>query len=151
MSAAEWKTKPTRRQRIAELVKANPGITASEVAGRLGVTMHYAYDELTELAKAGRIDKHGARSGVRWSAPGVKLNMGKAQRKPATRKPVPGALLVVQGGTVSPKPERMPVVASELIITSATKVTIAPTPLSRFHVPDTFRGEFSREWKERRA
>lgn len=151
MSAGEWKGKPTRRQRMVELVNANPGITASEIAGLLGITMHYCYDELCALAKMGRIDKHGARSGIRWSAPGVRLDMGKAKRKPATRKPVPGALLVVKGGTVSPKPQRMPKVAAEPIITSATRVTVAPRPVGRFDVPADFRGSFMADWMERRA
>ena len=33
--------------------------------------------------------------------------------------------------------------SGEPIITSATRVTVAPTPLPRFHVPDDFRGAFS--------
>ena len=55
----------------------------------------------------------------------------------------PGADLVVPGGTVSPPPPRMPKPAAQPIITSATRVTVAPTPLPRFHVPDDFRGAFS--------
>jgi hypothetical protein len=55
----------------------------------------------------------------------------------------PGADLVVPGGTVSPPPPRMPKPAAQPIITSATRVTVAPTPLPRFHVPDDFKGAFS--------
>lgn len=42
-------------------------------------------------------------------------------------------------------------IKGEPIMTCATRVTLAPTPLPRFHVPADHCGAFMAEWMERRA
>jgi hypothetical protein len=149
MSAAPWVKQPTRRQRIVNMVTAQPGITASDVALAFGMSAQFADDELNALAKASRIQKHGQRAGIRWTAVGVEL---PARLPAAAKNPSPprrratgkaGADLVVKGGTVSPPVPRMPKPAAEPIITEKTVRTVAVTPLPRFHVPADFRGAFS--------
>jgi hypothetical protein len=142
MSAAPWKA-PTQRDRIVRIVTSRPGIVASDVAIALGLNINATGNELVALAKRGQIVKHGARAGVRWSAPGVELAPVAVKRKPAKRQPIPGAQMLVKGGTVTPPPPRMPKPAAAPIITSATIVTVAPTPLPRFYVPADHRGAFS--------
>lgn len=148
MSANPWVKQPTRRQRIVNMVTAQPGITASDVALAFGMSAQLADDELNALANASRIQKHGQRAGIRWTAVGADLPAtlpATPKASPQKRRAIgkPGADLVVAGGTISPPPPRMPKPAAEPIITSATIVTVAPTPLPRFHVPDDFRGAFS--------
>lgn len=148
MSSEKWK-QPTRRQRMVNMVTAQPGITAAAVALAFGLSAQLADDELNELARVGRITKHGKRAGVRWTAVGVALpatlpaapKVSPPKRRAAIGKP--GAELVVKGGTISPPAARMPKAAAQPIITGATRVTIAPTPLPRFHVPADHRGAFS--------
>jgi DNA invertase Pin-like site-specific DNA recombinase len=57
---------PTRRRRrgtradqAVRLIKANPGITASEVAKKMRIKPNYLYRVLSDLQKEGRVKKSG--------------------------------------------------------------------------------------------
>jgi sugar-specific transcriptional regulator TrmB len=49
----------TRADQAVRLIKANPGITASEVAKKLRIQPNYLYRVLGELQKEGRVKKSG--------------------------------------------------------------------------------------------
>lgn len=49
----------TRADQAVKLVAANPGITASEIAGRMKIKPNYLYRVLGELEKEGRVRKDG--------------------------------------------------------------------------------------------
>jgi sugar-specific transcriptional regulator TrmB len=49
----------TRADQAVRLVKANPGITASEIAKRMRIKPNYLYRVLGDLEKEGRVKKDG--------------------------------------------------------------------------------------------
>lgn len=49
----------TRADQAVALVKANPGISASEIADRLKIKANYLYRVLADLEKEGRVKKDG--------------------------------------------------------------------------------------------
>jgi DNA invertase Pin-like site-specific DNA recombinase len=49
----------TRSDQAVKLVKANPGITASEIAKRLKIKPNYLYRVMGELEKEGQVAKKG--------------------------------------------------------------------------------------------
>lgn len=49
----------TRADQAVKLVSTNPGITASEIAGRMKIKPNYLYRVLGELEKDGRVRKDG--------------------------------------------------------------------------------------------
>ena len=49
----------TRADEAVKLVKANPGISASEVARKMNIKPNYLYRVLAELQKEGRVRKDG--------------------------------------------------------------------------------------------
>jgi sugar-specific transcriptional regulator TrmB len=49
----------TRAGQAEKLVKANPGISAGEVAKRMGIAPNYVYRVMSELEKDGRVKKDG--------------------------------------------------------------------------------------------
>ena len=49
----------TRADQAVKLVGENPGITASEMAGRMKIKPNYLYRVLGELEKEGRVKKKG--------------------------------------------------------------------------------------------
>jgi hypothetical protein len=49
----------TRADQAERLVKNNPGITAGEVAKRMGIAPNYVYRVMSELQKEGRVRKDG--------------------------------------------------------------------------------------------
>ena len=49
----------TRSAQAVKLVKANPGITASEIAKRLKIKPNYLYRVMGELQKEGEVTKKG--------------------------------------------------------------------------------------------
>src|SRR5213595_2666328 len=49
----------TRADQAVKLIKANPGITASEIAKRMRIKPNYLYRVLGELQKDGRVSKDG--------------------------------------------------------------------------------------------
>jgi len=49
----------TRGLEALELVKANPGITIPEMAGKMGIKQNYLYRVLPGLAQEGRVVKEG--------------------------------------------------------------------------------------------
>ena len=49
----------TRADQAVRLIKANPGITASEVAKKMRIKPNYLYRVLGELEKEGRVKKSG--------------------------------------------------------------------------------------------
>jgi DNA invertase Pin-like site-specific DNA recombinase len=49
----------TRADQAVKLVKANPGISASEIAKRMKIKPNYLYRVLAELEKEGRVKKDG--------------------------------------------------------------------------------------------
>ena len=49
----------TRADQAVRLIKANPGITAAEVAKRMRIKPNYLYRVLGELQKEGRLKKAG--------------------------------------------------------------------------------------------
>jgi sugar-specific transcriptional regulator TrmB len=49
----------TRADEAVRIVKANPEITASEVARKMGIQPNYLYRVLGELEKEGRVKKSG--------------------------------------------------------------------------------------------
>jgi hypothetical protein len=49
----------TRADQAVRLIKANPGITAAEVAKRMRIKPNYLYRVLGELQKEGRVKKSG--------------------------------------------------------------------------------------------
>jgi len=50
---------PTRADQAHELVKANPGITIPELAGRMGIQHNYLYRVLPTLQKEKKVTKRG--------------------------------------------------------------------------------------------
>jgi hypothetical protein len=55
----------TRAEQAVKLVKANPGISAGEIAKRMSIAPNYVYRVMAELEKEGRVNK----SGRQYSAP----------------------------------------------------------------------------------
>jgi len=49
----------TRADQAVRLIKANPGITASEIAKRMRIKPNYLYRVLGDLQKEGRVKKSG--------------------------------------------------------------------------------------------
>jgi hypothetical protein len=49
----------TRADEAVKLVKQNPGISAGEVAKRMGIAPNYVYRVMGELEKGGRVRKDG--------------------------------------------------------------------------------------------
>jgi sugar-specific transcriptional regulator TrmB len=49
----------TRADQAVRLVKANPGITASEIAKRMRIKPNYLYRVLNDLQKQGKVKKSG--------------------------------------------------------------------------------------------
>jgi len=49
----------TRADQAVKLIKANPGITASEIAKKVRIKPNYLYRVLGELQKEGRVKKSG--------------------------------------------------------------------------------------------
>jgi sugar-specific transcriptional regulator TrmB len=49
----------TRADQAVRLIKANPGITASEIAKKMRIQPNYLYRVLGELQKEGRVKKSG--------------------------------------------------------------------------------------------
>jgi DNA invertase Pin-like site-specific DNA recombinase len=49
----------TRADQAVRLVKANPGISASEIAKKMRIKPNYLYRVLGELEKEGRVKKNG--------------------------------------------------------------------------------------------
>jgi sugar-specific transcriptional regulator TrmB len=49
----------TRAEQAVKLIKANPGITASEVAKQMKIKPNYLYRVLGDLQKEGRVKKSG--------------------------------------------------------------------------------------------
>jgi sugar-specific transcriptional regulator TrmB len=49
----------TRSIQALELVKANPGITISELAGQMGIKANYLYRVLPSLQSEGKVKKDG--------------------------------------------------------------------------------------------
>jgi hypothetical protein len=49
----------TRADQAVRLVKANPGVTASEIAKKMGIKPNYLYRVLADLEKEGRVKKAG--------------------------------------------------------------------------------------------
>ncbi len=49
----------TRADQAVRIVKANPGITASEIAKKMKIQPNYLYRVLSELQKEGRVKKSG--------------------------------------------------------------------------------------------
>ena len=49
----------TRADQAVKLVAANPGITASEIAGKMKIKPNYLYRVLGDLEKEGRVKKKG--------------------------------------------------------------------------------------------
>src|SRR5687767_6519897 len=55
----------TRAEQAVKLVAENPGITAGEIAKRLGIAPNYLYRVMADLEKEGRVKKDGRK----YSAP----------------------------------------------------------------------------------
>jgi hypothetical protein len=49
----------TRADQAVKLIKANPGITASEIAKKMRIKPNYLYRVLADLEKEGRVKKSG--------------------------------------------------------------------------------------------
>lgn len=49
----------TRAEHAVKLISENPGITASEIAKRIGIKPNYMYRVLTDLQKQGLVRKDG--------------------------------------------------------------------------------------------
>src|SRR3954454_8521008 len=49
----------TRSDQAVRLIKANPGISASEVAKKMGIQPNYMYRVLGDLQKEGKVKKSG--------------------------------------------------------------------------------------------
>ena len=49
----------TRADQAVKLIRANPGVGASDIARQLGIKPNYMYRVLTDLQKEGRIRKDG--------------------------------------------------------------------------------------------
>ena len=49
----------TRADQAVKIVQENPGISAGEVAKRLGIAPNYMYRVMSELEKEGRVHKDG--------------------------------------------------------------------------------------------
>ena len=49
----------TRADQAVKLIKANPGITAAEVAKKMRIKPNYLYRVLGDLQKEGRVKKSG--------------------------------------------------------------------------------------------
>ena len=49
----------TRADQAVRLIKANPGISASEVAKKMGIQPNYLYRVLADLQKDGKVKKSG--------------------------------------------------------------------------------------------
>ena len=56
---ARGRRRRTRADQAVRLVKANPGISASEIAKKMRIKPNYLYRVLGELEKEGRVKKSG--------------------------------------------------------------------------------------------
>lgn len=155
---------------ILTLAARPEGVTTAEIIERLGCQSNSPI--LPNAAKAGHVFKADRkRKPVHWfttreaaeawvaacPAPTPKKPRGRPA-KLATEFKAP-AVKAKKGARVPhiPKPaehqkpptytagpsKKAPQFTSAPIITSKTRVTVAPTPLPRFHVPAEFRGDFS--------
>lgn len=53
------RTGGTRADQAAQMVQENPGITASEIAGRMKIQPNYLYRVMADLEQQGRVKKEG--------------------------------------------------------------------------------------------
>lgn len=58
-AAPRRRRRGTRADQAVRLIKANPGITAAEVAKKMRIKPNYLYRVLGELQKEGRVKKSG--------------------------------------------------------------------------------------------
>jgi DNA invertase Pin-like site-specific DNA recombinase len=58
-AAPRRRRRGTRADQAVRLIKANPGITAAEVAKRMRIKPNYLYRVLGDLQKEGRVKKSG--------------------------------------------------------------------------------------------
>jgi predicted HTH transcriptional regulator len=58
-TAAPRRRRGTRADQAVRLIKANPGITAAEIAKKMRIKPNYLYRVLGELQKEGRVKKSG--------------------------------------------------------------------------------------------
>src|SRR5436309_14294162 len=58
-AAPRRRRRGTRADQAVRLIKANPGITASEVAKKMRIKPNYLYRVLGDLQKEGRVKKSG--------------------------------------------------------------------------------------------
>jgi hypothetical protein len=58
-AAPRRRRRSTRADQAVRLIKANPGITAAEVAKRMRIKPNYLYRVLGDLQKEGRVKKSG--------------------------------------------------------------------------------------------
>jgi predicted HTH transcriptional regulator len=58
-STTRRRRRGTRADQAVKLIKANPGITAAEVAKRMRIKPNYLYRVLGDLQKEGRVKKSG--------------------------------------------------------------------------------------------
>jgi DNA invertase Pin-like site-specific DNA recombinase len=58
-AAPRRRRRGTRADQAVRLIKANPGITAAEVAKRMRIKPNYMYRVLGDLQKEGRVKKSG--------------------------------------------------------------------------------------------
>ena len=49
----------TRREQALKLVRQNPGITVTDLAGKLGIRQNYLYRVMGELSNEGAVKKQG--------------------------------------------------------------------------------------------
>lgn len=134
------------------LASNSPILTNAAVAGhvfrasRKGLPMRYyataeaaqAWEALGAVEKPKRVRAKKPKTATEPKAPAVKAKMGA--KKPHIPKPADHQKPPTYTAGPSKKAQQF---ISAPIITSATRVTVAPTPLPRFHVPDDFRGAFS--------
>lgn len=126
-------------------------LTAMELAADFGCKVQLATNALTRMADHGALAKVAVGRRLFFFADGaaaarypmhlLERHADELIRKAALRKnpPTPAQNQTV----VASKKGSAKVEASEVIVPAGVKRTYAPTPLSRFHVPDDFRGAFS--------
>lgn len=134
------------------LASNSPILTNAAVAGhvfrasRKGLPMRYyataeaaqAWEALGAVEKPKRVRAKKPKTATEPKAPAVKAKMGA--KKPHIPKPLDHQKPPTY--TAGPS-KKAPRTSGDPIITSKTHVTVAPTPLPRFHVPEDYRGPFS--------
>lgn len=145
---------PSQQSEAMAVVAASPGVAAKEVARALGLNDNVTSNRLLTLAKNGLLFRVKTRTSFRYYATPELAAQGRADMaKDAERGMKVRPIGEVSGFGTSALKKRVRTKAAfehGKVDTSKAKVQRVAAPPGRYDPEPGFKGEFTREWEERR-